>query len=182
MNELFRTRSICASATQLRENLKAHSVDLAVFSAGSISHLTGEGEIAGFLKQLHEMLKPSTGRAVISILKEFLRDKQSSELGQSHGEIGDSDGLVCLDSLEKPRVKYVKHPTASRWNGDVRMDRFYLQVESEDEKTSQRLDLEWTIKMIRLENWQSMLQTNKFEVCQTIEGDIQFWWVLRRAD
>jgi SAM-dependent methyltransferase len=173
----FEVDPVCASATQLSKHVPPSSVHLALFAAGSVCHLTADGEVAKFLQELKKVLKEE-GRAVISILKEFLI---SDEKQLEDGRIVDNSETLRLPSREEKGIIYVKYPTQNFWKGTIRTDSWQFDIENEDGAVLERHVMSMDVSMLSAREWEDLVRKSGLHVIERVEGDIQVWWVLKKA-
>jgi SAM-dependent methyltransferase len=180
----FSFDTICDSATELGVRypkiLAPDGVHLALFAAGGLTHITEDGGISSFLARLRDVLNPQ-GRAVISILKEFLKG-DGGVAGNITGDgVVEEKGVVLrLGSKERTGQIYAKYPTDCIWHGDFRTDILRLDVEDNEGKVIKSSKLKWDVKFIGVEEWEAFLNDTGFEIEEKVNGDIQVWWVLKR--
>jgi ubiquinone/menaquinone biosynthesis C-methylase UbiE len=176
-----------ASMVELAGSSSNSKYHLAAFAASGLNHLTGPGDIQTFLSGLRRTLDPEVGRAVISILKEFIYDGDAPEdslaCSGDEGTVGRAKEEARIRSGDRPEEVYVKYPTSSSWRANdrsIRADGFKLAVE--DASTGEVLrehHLGWDVKFLRVDDWERMLADAGFEILGKSEGVIQFWWTVR---
>lgn len=184
IDKILTHQTICGSAVSLKKHIRElgiFAVDIAIFSAGGISHLADDGEIELYLKQLHDMLRPRTGIAAISVLKEFL--DADAEVSADVVE-APSEEVIQLRSLERPGVTFVKYPTSNSWEGVVRTDTFVLEAKSDDQRCNQSVQLSWKLRKMRVEDWETQLGRFGLEVLQMAGwvSPIQVFWVVQQSE
>jgi SAM-dependent methyltransferase len=173
----FEVDPICSSATQLSKHIPPGSIHLALFAAGSICHLTADGEVAQFLKELNKVLKED-GRAVVSILKEFLiTDGDKSE----DKDIVDNTEALRLPSRERKGDIYAKHPTQQVWKGGIRTDSWRFDIEDKDGAVLESHKMSMDMSMLTEKEWEDLVRKSGFNILKRVDGDIQVWWVLKKA-
>ncbi|KAI9767430.1 MAG: hypothetical protein M1840_005659 [Geoglossum simile] len=162
-------------------------VDLIVFAAGGISHLTAGGEVIGFLIQVRRALRPpkdsQPARAVISVLYEMIPDKnpelvvkqeQSSAGPPSGGAPSDADKILSRDH---PGIVYVKSPLRTQWSHDIRTDSFTIQIIKEGEVVKEK-DVAWSLKVFDEAAFEDAVEKCRLRIEEVKEGEIQRWYFL----
>jgi ubiquinone/menaquinone biosynthesis C-methylase UbiE len=109
-------------------------VDLLIFSIGSISHLSQEGEPTKFLAQVSKILRPETGRAYVSIYDGSLLRKA--------GEIAfhQSNGVTETKSTAFPNITYRESNHRGEVQNKIKDVRFELEVVENTELGDQILE------------------------------------------
>jgi SAM-dependent methyltransferase len=177
----FGVNILCASAAKFAHEIDEESVQFAIFAAGGLTHLTEDEGIFNFLMEIGRVLDPKNGRAVISILREFLKGGGGAA-GETSGEgvVDKDEEDVRLASKEWEGQIFVKSPTTYTWNGDLRSDKMTLRVEDEDGKVLRKSDLQMDVRMIEVGRWEQLVSKAGFEIVEKVDGDIQVWWILER--
>ena len=174
-------------------------VDLAIFAAGSITHLTEESDIARFLTEIKQCLRP-TGRAVISVLRDFIAEGSrpaevvapaatapSTTLGgetvpEKDDVVLHSDEVMRLPSRENPGQIYLKYPAAlSRETVSgktVCTERFKLEVVDEAGNLLKSELLYWQESIFDMDRWPGQLAAAGLRVLEKIDGKIQIWFII----
>ncbi|KAJ9653759.1 hypothetical protein H2198_007106 [Neophaeococcomyces mojaviensis] len=167
--------------------------DLIIFAAGGVSHVARGEEIRQFLSEVSEYLRPTRGRAIISVLNEFF----------SPGDHFDSNPALAsrfIGSAEQQRIKlspetaqriadpstdgkfFVKHPTLEQWDAEfkVRTDKFRVTLENTDGADVDSAELEWQLKVVNLSEWKELIKQAGLRILEVIPGDIQSWLVINK--
>lgn len=160
----------------------AGNVDLAIFAAGGIAHLTADHEIEAFLDQLALALRPEQGRAIISVLHETMASpnaqaQQRTKQKEHEQDLGEPP--ILLPSREHDGLVFVKHATKETWCGDVRTDSFVLEVRDSDGNTLESTEVEWSLRLIDESRLLESLAKDGLAVEGRTKGSIQDWFLLR---
>ncbi|KAK2802470.1 hypothetical protein FQN51_004533 [Onygenales sp. PD_10] len=86
----------------------AGRVDLVIFAAGSISHLTGPDEPLHFFQQLALLLRPGSGRAYTPIVNTGITKRSITEEPKGEKRLVDLAAVQILPSKMFPNVIYKK--------------------------------------------------------------------------
>ncbi|KAK2788349.1 hypothetical protein FQN52_006673 [Onygenales sp. PD_12] len=86
----------------------AGRVDLVIFAAGSISHLTGPDEPLQFFQQLALLLRPGSGRAYTPIVNTGITKRSITEEPKGEKRLVDLAAVQILPSKMFPNVIYKK--------------------------------------------------------------------------
>lgn len=138
-----------ASATNFSDMLEEGDrgrVDLIVFSAGSIAHLTEREEVRLFLREVESVLKPREGVAVVSVLAECIPITHNEDKAEPEYEA--PLNLPCKEPGQEGW--WIKSPTVVTWNAarDVRTDSFSVEFYSADGgERVWREELKWSLVM-----------------------------------
>lgn len=143
-----------ASATNFSDVLEEGDkglVDLLVFSAGSIAHLTEREEVQLFLREVKGVLRPGEGVAVVSVLTEVIPGSPQGEGEETEPEYEAPLTLPCNEQGQGGW--WIKSPTVVTWNAarDVRTDSFCVEFYSADGERVWKEELRWSLGMFREE-------------------------------
>jgi SAM-dependent methyltransferase len=152
-------------------------VDLVIFAAGGITHLTRDEDVFLFLKNVAQVLS-SSGRAIVSILHDTLPETAQRSVATASAA---GARLQRIPSEDWPGEVYVKYETISTWKDDIKTERFHLAVEDEGQRILRGHDLEWDMKLFDKKKWKRFVRDAGLRVERIIEGKIQFWYVLERV-
>jgi SAM-dependent methyltransferase len=171
------TASASSYASALRTN-GINSVDLLFFSVGSIAHLTSPAELDAFLSDTARVLRPGTGRAVISILSEFFVPTG----GTPPPREDELDDGVSLESVDMPDHIYEKGVTKATWDesGEIKTETFGLSLKHGEQIVWEER-LSWSLKVIKEEEWMRALEGAELRVVEKQELGMQIMYVLRKA-
>jgi SAM-dependent methyltransferase len=104
------------------EGKRNQKVDLLIFSFGSISHLSDDGQPETFLKEVAKILRPGSGRAYISIFDQSLLKKKDEKAFHQPG------GVSELPSPTYPGVFYREANHRGELKGNVKYVKFDMQA------------------------------------------------------
>ncbi|KAH0553437.1 hypothetical protein GP486_006491 [Trichoglossum hirsutum] len=167
------------------------NVDLIIFAAGGITHLTADDEAEKFLEQVHQMLRPR-GEAIISVLHEMIPEKNPNlavEQEQRGSELPSSDtadDAEKIPSRDHPGITYIKSPSVTRWSPNgVRTDSFSLKT-IKDAKENHHLEQEvlkekamaWSMRVFDEKIWGDAVSGAGLQIKEVREGEIQRWYAL----
>lgn len=155
----------------------AEEVDLVIFAAGGITHLTKDEEVFSFLKNVAQVLS-SSGKAVVSVLHDTLPEDFRQEVDTVSPEGAKPQRIPSVD---RPGEVYVKYGTTSEWHDDIKTEKFHLDVEDEGGKVLRSHDLEWDMKLFHKETFEKFVTEAELKMSKVIEGQIQFWYLLEKA-
>jgi SAM-dependent methyltransferase len=173
----FEVDIVCDSTTHLSKYILPGSIHLAIFAAGSICHLTGDGEVAQFLEELRKVLKQD-GRAVVSVLKEFMKiDGEPAKVAS----VVDKTETLRLPSRDREGEMYVKHPAQQAWKGSVRTDSWKLDIENKVGLVKETHEMSMDARMLGTEEFEILVRKSGFDIFESEEGDVQDWWVLKKT-
>jgi ubiquinone/menaquinone biosynthesis C-methylase UbiE len=155
-----------------------NEVDVLIFAAGGISHLTADGEVLEFLQQAKRALRKSDGSvAVVSILHEFIPDHEGNGFDTERDEEDEARVL----SEEHSGLVYAKSPTRMSWVGDVRTDRFAVKGvrvgEAGEEKVWEQ-EMVWSLRMFDEKAWERYLRSAGLVIGGVLELEIQRMYFL----
>ncbi|KAI9868662.1 MAG: hypothetical protein M1813_004512 [Trichoglossum hirsutum] len=187
-----------ASAADFASSLPdlAGNVDLIIFAAGGITHLTADGEIERFLGQVRQMLRPpgdcEPAGAVISVLHEMIPEKNPNlavEQEQSSRVLPDGDTVSAahkIPSRDHPGITYIKSPTVSRWlSNNVRTDSFSIKVikdaeedHHQDQEVLKEKEMAWSMRVFDEKAWSDAVRNSGLQIKEVREGEIQRWYFL----
>jgi hypothetical protein len=163
-------------------------VDLLIFAAGGISHLTGEEERKAFLGQVRKGLKERESLAVVSVLTDFIKGNEGNEGGEARME-----GAARIESKDHAGLVYIKTPTVTNMDGDLRTDKFSVRAVRQDdaptvdsagsgEKEVWQKDMAWSVKLFDEAEWKTEVQSEGLKITSVKKGNIQRWYFLQLAD
>ena len=179
----------------VRNCRKALSRFLPYSLPGASVILSKRGEIDGFFFSISEVLHPG-GKAVISVLHEMLAetdggsemskddavDREYPVTTQSDRNTDSTTQTVRLTGTgTSDELRFVRSRLSELWDKDVRIDRFRLDVESvETSKILRSHTLEWNLRRIDVQEWESAVERAGMEIDRRVQGEIQDWWILKR--
>lgn len=170
-------------AGQVLEEDHCDGMDLVIFAAGGVCHVITNQEILKFLAGVKKTLK-SGGKAVISILRDFIPSSPADTNFKSQDyEISIAKGKKpqIIFSMDHPGLVYVKHPTTESVEGNVKTEKFRLDVEDEEGNVLRTHELSWDERMFDKDFWESCIKETGLKVGEVREGAIQIWYVLEHA-
>jgi SAM-dependent methyltransferase len=140
---------VLGSALDL-ENVMAQcgyqKVDLLIFSIGSISHLSEQGQPERFLEQVSKVLRPDTGRAYVSIYDgSLLRKEEDIAFHQP-------EGVTEIKSAAFPNITYRESDHRGEVQDKIKDVKFELQVVEKTELGDQIVETN-NISM-RMRQWE----------------------------
>jgi ubiquinone/menaquinone biosynthesis C-methylase UbiE len=151
------------AANFVDENPQLHkAVDLIIFAAGSIGHLTAPGERKRFLQQVVKALRKTDHSrtnhsvAAISILKE---EVSLNSTGQDIPDLQVSQASEMRKTSQRwPHLEYHKSPITTLRNEDRLVDSFKLSViETATEKIISQETHSWSLKLFNEDEWEREL-------------------------
>ncbi|ORY14647.1 S-adenosyl-L-methionine-dependent methyltransferase [Clohesyomyces aquaticus] len=160
------------------------SVNLVIFAAGGICHVTTDEGMQAFLRDVSRVLNEG-GRAVVSILNDFIPDQvaenqtPSQDLAPEDNTVG--EGPERLPSVDRPGEIYVKYPSKEIATGKIKTEEFRLDVEDGEGKALRSYVLKWDAKMFDEPGWIQAVGDAELKIREVREGGIQRWYVLERA-
>jgi SAM-dependent methyltransferase len=159
------------------------AVDLITFAAGSIGHLTAEGEREAFLGQVAGALRKTgsslTGArpvAAISILAETDDSDQKQDDGVEFG------GELRVRSLEWPILEYRKSATTrtvDKSKGVVVEDFSTEVVDVESETVVYAQDYSWSLKIFDQDAWEREVSRSGLRIAQKLGQGVETWYMLQ---
>lgn len=166
-----------------------NAVDLVIFAAGSIGHLTAQGERVRFLRQVVKALRntnlsqtpPSV--AAISILKHE-NDMENKSFGHDVpiDEVP-SSAEMRKPSRQWPHFEYRKSETTASRNGGTNLDSFNLKViETATGKIVSQKEYSWSLTVFSEEEWEKELSDCGFSINQKVETGSEIWYLLHMVD
>lgn len=178
-------------ATNFAEHvvLQNGGVDLVIFAAGGLGHVTSDAGILQFLENVKRVLHPG-GKAVVSVLTEFILEIQGAgskisehatiqpALNASLSVTERGQKPLRIPSLDRPGLVYVKHPTAERMTGRIKTESFKLDVEDESGRVLRSHELSWDEYMFDPKSWESAVSESGLRISNVEEGQIQIWYFL----
>lgn len=176
------------SATQLAGQNPGFEgkTDMIIFAAGGLGHLTAEGEVNAFLKQVTKLLN-SDGVAIISILNETIATGEKNA-PMKEEEVPDLQESMTIRSEENEALVYMKSRAWQRWDdsGLVRTDGFRIEVLEDNRKGGEMKlvktkDVEWSLRIFEEATWEGRLREMGLKIDGVQEGEIQRWYFLKRA-
>lgn len=168
---------ILGSALDL-ESVMAQSgyekVDLLIFSIGSISHLSEEGQPERFLEQVSRVLAPGTGRAYVSIYDGSLLEK--SEQVSFH----QPEGVTEIKSHTFPNILYRESNHRGEVRNKIKDVAFELEIVEQTDLGAQVLETN-NISM-KMRQWDkdelvSMLPGTGLKFLEKIRGKHETFYV-----
>lgn len=156
--------------------------DLLIFAAGGISHLTADGEVLEFLRQVKRALRDRGSVAIVSVLHEFIPCQQGCN------SVGDQEvqkeSEVKLVSEQHPGLMYVKSPTSMSWSGHVRTDRFVVKgVREKDDRNREKevweQEMVWSLRMFDEKMWEQDVESAGLVIGGVTELEIQRLYFLK---
>jgi SAM-dependent methyltransferase len=168
-----------------------NTVDLVIFAAGSIGHLTAPGERKSFLQQVvkalrktaHSRTHPSI--AAISILKECDSLKST---GQDVPDLQVSHTTeMRKTSRQWPHLEYHKSPITTLRNKEASLDSFKLSViETATGKIISQEMYSWSLKIFNEEEWEREVSDCGLSISQKIETKSnmasEVWYLLNLTE
>jgi SAM-dependent methyltransferase len=168
-------------------------VDLIIFAAGGIGHITSHADIRHFLENVKRVLHPS-GKAVISVLVDFIIEDQAAEIKpgksttQSHRKPTASLSVtekgqrpLRIPSMDFPGLVYVKHPTTESISGNIKTESFKLDVEDESGKILRSHELSWDETFFDPKAWDRAVSESGLCITELEKGQVQNWYFLERS-
>ncbi|KAL2813125.1 hypothetical protein BJX63DRAFT_231630 [Aspergillus granulosus] len=162
------------------------AVDLITFAAGSIGHLTAEGEREAFLGQVAQALrktdlsqKGAHAVAAISILAETEDTEQGPDDGLEFGR------EMQVRSLQDPNLEYRKSATVRTFDkrkGVLAEDFSMEVVDVEQEAVVYAHDYSWSLKIFDQKEWEREVQRSGLRIAQKLEQGVETWYLLQLAD
>ncbi|OAX80771.1 hypothetical protein ACJ72_04892 [Emergomyces africanus] len=127
-------------------------IDLLLFAAGSISHLTGAHEPQRFFAQVAKLLRPGSGRAYIPIMNGVISKRsitQEPVFERTWRKLQEAEGFP---SKAFPNIIYKKYPVdESKVEGCIKTDyhNFHVirQLESGEEEVIQKDRVEFSLRV-----------------------------------
>jgi SAM-dependent methyltransferase len=191
---MYATWLVGSAADFFNEALKgAEKIDILIFAAGGISHLTDGEETKSFLRQIKMGLrKNNRSVAIISILHEFIEKLEPKGEAQTALEAGDELQDVKIPSKDHQGIMYIKSPTTTVRNGSFRTNRFSLKAirETEECGRGQKIDIpktiwerkmEWSLRDFNEGNWIEEVCSAGLRISSVKEGLIQRWYFIQHA-
>ncbi|KAJ5751965.1 hypothetical protein N7520_008882 [Penicillium odoratum] len=124
---------------------RVHSkIDLLVFSIGSISHLSEDGQPETFLNQVSKVLRPVTGRAYVSIYDGSLLDKKK-DIAFHQPEV-----VKEIQSKTFPHIVY----RVSNHRGDLEGNFKYIKFDMEAVNNEDQTILEKNYISMKMRQWE----------------------------
>ncbi|KAJ6107168.1 hypothetical protein N7523_008491 [Penicillium sp. IBT 18751x] len=111
-----------------------HKVDLLIFSIGSISHLSEDGQPQVFLNQISKILRRDTGRAYISIYDGSVIQKRESITFHQ------PEGVTEVPSMVYPGKIYREYNHRGELKGKIKYVKFDLDVLERTNDEDQEID------------------------------------------
>ncbi|KAL4884749.1 hypothetical protein BJY04DRAFT_170143 [Aspergillus karnatakaensis] len=182
--ELGWLKTSAASLVDENPDLR-NAVDLLVFAAGSIGHLTAAGEREQFLRQVAEALRKTQGSAparsvaAISILEETEVEDETSDDGVQFGE------EMRLRSLKWPELEYRKSATATTRDKSkgVMVEDFSLKVvDISTEAVVHAQDYSWSLKLFNQNEWEGEVSRSGLRTVEKVEQGVEIWYLLQLID
>ncbi|KAF2193738.1 hypothetical protein K469DRAFT_712547 [Zopfia rhizophila CBS 207.26] len=187
--ERLKDQWLQVGATSFAKEIGSGGADLVIFAAGGICHVTKDEEVLEFLKNVHAGLKKG-GKAIISVLRDLITQEHGTKGGTEEAsdsfeslESASAKGAKAqhIPSIDKPGEIYVKHPTTGDWKGNIKTERFRLDIEDEAGKLLRSHELEWDERVLDKDGWVRMVTGAGLRVKQVIDGEIQIWYILEKA-
>jgi hypothetical protein len=180
---------VCASAGDFADECEQleKGVDLLVFAAGGIGHLTGKWERMAFLGETRKCLKGRESVAVVSVLHEFVKGREEDVVG------GVEEVDMRLESRDHTGLVYVKTPTVTTRDGDIRTDMFSVRAVRKDDTPIAdgaaskeieiwRKDMAWSVKLFDEADWKKEVENSGLKIASIEDGKIQRWYFLQLLD
>lgn len=168
-------------------------LDLIIFAAGGLGHITSDAEILQFLINIKQTLHPG-GKAVISVLSDFFLDGHSRSNTSEHAikQLSESNAPlsvtemgqkpVRIPSVDRPGLVYVKHPTVERMSGRIKTETFKLDIEDNGRNVLRSHELSWDERMFDPKNWESAIAKSGLHITSLGKGQIQVWYFLEHRN
>ncbi|KAL2860562.1 hypothetical protein BJX68DRAFT_261494 [Aspergillus pseudodeflectus] len=162
------------------------AVDLITFAAGSIGHLTAEGEREAFLGQVARALgktgsSQNEARPVVAI--SILVETEDTDQDQDDGvEFG---GELRVRSLEWPNLEYRKSATTrtvDKSKGLLVEDFFTEVVDVEREAVVYAQNYSWSLKIFDQDVWEREVSQRGLRIAQKLEQGVETWYMLQLVD
>ncbi|KAJ5378040.1 uncharacterized protein N7496_005449 [Penicillium cataractarum] len=169
-----------------------NAVDLIIFAAGSIGHLTADGERKRFLQQVVKALRDTDHSqahrsvAAISILKDE-NNLEEKHTDQAIPEDKDRSTEMRKSSRRWPHLEYhMSQITHSKYEGRS-VDSFNLTVvKAATGKIVSREMHSWSLKLFDFDEWEKELGDCGLSISQQIETSSELasevWYILHLAD
>lgn len=174
-----RVRWILGSALDLQPIMADRAdqkIDWLIFSIGSISHLSEDGQPETFLKELAKILRPGTGRAYISIYDgSLLKKKEEVSFHQP-------EGVSELPSTMYPGIYYREANHRGELKGRVKYVKFDMQVV--DRKYGREEVLESNRVSMKMRQWEPdeltrMLEGTGLSLVESVRGKHETFYVFK---
>jgi SAM-dependent methyltransferase len=179
-----------AAANFVDENQELrNAVDLLIFAAGSIGHLTAHGERRKFLQQAVKALRitnpPQTPRsmAAISILKpDDSLEENCSEQDVAGKEVR-FNAEMRKPSRQWPHLEYCKSETMTLRDKGILVDSFDLNVvETATGKLISQEKYSWSLQVFSQTEWERELSDCGLSISQKVETGSETWYILHLAN
>jgi hypothetical protein len=159
------------------------AVDLITFAAGSIGHLTAEGERVAFLGQVVGALRKRgsslTGARPVAAIS-ILAETDDSDKKQDDGvEFG---GELRVRSLEWPNLEYRKSATTrtvDKSKGVLVEDFSTEVVDVESETVVYAQDYSWSLKIFDQDAWEREVSRSGLRIAQKLGLGVETWYMLQ---
>jgi SAM-dependent methyltransferase len=171
----------------------AQQIDMLIFAAGGISHLTADGETKSFLQQVKIALRENdTSIAIISVLHEFIEHGQLTQEMQRPVETSDEPEEVRIPSRDHHGLIYIKSPTAVARSGSSRIDRFSVKAIKGQTNCEMghpttvptviwETEMAWSLKNFNEDFWKEEVSSVGLQIVSVKEGSIQRWYFIKHA-
>jgi hypothetical protein len=172
---------------------RTRPIDMLIFAAGGISHLTADGETKSFLQQVKQALRENNRSiAIVSVLHEFIETLKPTQEVQTPVETDDQPQEVRIPSRDHQGLVYAKSPTKMVRNGNSRTDRFSVKaikesIESERASTMTistvvwEIKMAWSVKDFNEDVWNEETSSVGLKISSVKEGSIQRWYFIKHA-
>jgi SAM-dependent methyltransferase len=181
---------IRCGATDFADHImtESPSVDLIFFAAGGIGHITTNSDMLRFLQNVKKVLG-SDGKAIVSVLKDFIiGDEGTESQGATNKDQTETVSATemgqkpqRIPSVDSPGLVYVKHPTTESMTGDIKTERFQLDIEDESGKLLRSHDLSWDERLFDPKSWESSVRDCGLRIAEVKGGQIQVWYLLEHS-
>jgi hypothetical protein len=159
------------------------AVDLITFPAGSIGHLTAEGEREAFLgRALRKRGSSQNGArpvAAISILVETEDTDQDQDDGVEFG------GELRVRSLKWPNLEYRKSATTRTVDKSkgLLVEDFFTEVGDVERKAVvYAQNYSWSLKIFDQDEWEREVSQRGLRIAQKLEQGVETWYMLQLVD
>ncbi|KKZ61506.1 hypothetical protein EMCG_00585 [[Emmonsia] crescens] len=153
----------------------AGEVDLLIFAAGSISHLTGTDEPQRFFAQVATLLRPGSGRAYLPIMNGVISKRsitQEPTVERTWVKLQEAEGFP---SKAFPNIIYKKYPVDdSRVEGCIKTDyhNFHVirKLASGEEEVVQKDRIEFSLRVWEEPEFLEWTKDAGLECVETFHG------------
>ncbi|KAJ5089108.1 hypothetical protein N7532_007792 [Penicillium argentinense] len=152
-------------------------VDLLIFSIGSISHLSEDGQPQTFLNQVSKVLRPGTGRAYVSIYDgSLLHKKKDIAFHQPKG-------VTEIKSKLFPHIVYRESNHRGDLEGNIKYVKFDLEaVNSEDQSVVEKNDISMKMRQWEEDELVSLSSKTGVTFIESIRGAHETFYVFNTAE